>query len=97
MLYWGSSNSNKPIVVNCGSLSGSANQDATNGGTRCWNRQIVPIRTCWERIFFVRAYGKIKIERPLIVAHEDNTEVFLNGATSLTIHNAGEYWSIPGW
>ena len=51
----------------------------------------------WKRVFIYKSQGEDENERPLIVAHEDNTEVFLNGATSANrILNAGEYWSISG-
>jgi hypothetical protein len=40
------------------------------------------------------------IERPLLVAHYDNTEIWINGDSNsgnlLTTLNAGEYLSIEG-
>ena len=43
---------------------------------------------------FVRGIGPNEVERPLIVAHEDNTEVYVNGTLYTTIPFAGDYVSI---
>ena len=95
--------SNKPIVVNCGSLNGTNfNQNGRDAGID----QIAPLETIaidgqeFSEYIFVRANGFDAIERPLIVAHYDNTEVWINGDSStgslLTNVNAGEYISIDG-
>ena len=91
-------NADKPVVVNCGSLSGSSDdQNLVSTARDAGIDQIVPIERVGKEYLFIRADGNDNNERPLIVAHEDNTEVFLNGATSPNrILNAGEYWSIPG-
>ena len=95
--------SNKPIVVNCGSLNGS---NFNEGGRDAGFDQIAPLETIaidgqeFSEYIFVRANGFDAIERPLIVAHYDNTEVWINGDSSsgnlLTNLNAGEYISIDG-
>ena len=95
--------SNKPIVVNCGSLNGTNfNQNGRDAGID----QIAPLETIaidgqeFSEYIFVRANGFDAIERPLIVAHYDNTEVWIDGDSSsgslLTTINAGEYISIDG-
>ena len=47
-----------------------------------------------DEYIFVRGLGPDEVERPLIVAHEDNTEVYVNGTLQTTL-NASEYYSIP--
>ena len=87
----------KPVVVNCGSFSGSSNEILNSNSRDAGIDQIVPLERVGKEYLFIRAQGEDENERPLIVAHEDNTEVFLNGATSANrILNAGEYWSISG-
>ena len=95
--------STKPIVVNCGSTNGS---NATGGGRDYGIDQIAPFETIqidgqsYSEYIFVRANGFDAIERPLIVAHLDNTEVYVNGdnklGTLLATLSAGEYISIEG-
>ena len=95
--------SDKPIVVNCGSLNGS--NDTGNGRDAGFD-QIAPLETIaiegqvFSEYIFIRANGYNAIERPLIVAHYDNTEVWLDGDNTsgslLTTLNAGDYVSIDG-
>ena len=95
--------SNKPIVVNCGSSNGS---NSTGSGRDFGIDQIAPFETIvidgqdYSEYIFVRANGYDDIERPLIVAHSDNTEVYVNGDDStgilLTTLSAGDYISIDG-
>jgi hypothetical protein len=95
--------SNKPIVVNCGSLNGS---NSNGGGRDAGIDQIAPLQTIsiegqdFSEYIFVRANGYDDIERPLIIAHYDNTEVWINGDSTtgslLAILNSGEYISIDG-
>ena len=95
--------SDKPIVVNCGSLNGS--NDTGNGRDAGFD-QIAPLETIaiegqvFSEYIFIRANGYNAIERPLIVAHYDNTEVWVDGDNTsgslLTTLNAGDYISIDG-
>jgi hypothetical protein len=95
--------SNKPIVVNCGSTGGT-NSNAS--GRDFGIDQIAPFETIqidgqtYSEYIFVRANGFDDIERPLIIAHLDDTEVYVNGdnstGTLLTTLSAGEYISING-
>lgn len=91
--------SNKPIAFNCGSFGGT--NGTVNNNLDLGFDQIVPIEnirnkdTDETKYIFVRGYGLDITERPLIVAHEDNTEVFIN-EVSTTILNAGQYLAIDG-
>ena len=90
---------NKPIAFNCGSFGGT-NGDANNNLDLGFD-QIVPIEnirnkdTDETKYIFVRGYGIDLTERPLLVAHEDNTEVFINEVSKTTL-NAGQYLAIDG-
>ena len=84
----------KPIAVNCGSFGGSnavANLDLGFD-------QIVPVeRITSSDYIFIKSTGIDEVEKVILVADEDNTEIFLNGSTipSYTL-NSGEYASILG-
>lgn len=88
----------KPITFNCGSFAG------TNGNLNNLDLgfdQIVPIEniknknTSETKYIFVRGSLIDVIERPLLVAHEDNTEIFINEVSTKTL-NAGQYLAIDG-
>lgn len=86
----------KPIAVNCGSIAG------TNGNTSNLDLgfdQIVGADKIGQDYIFIKGIGPDIVERPLIVAHEDNTQIFLNGdfATPFaTLDFAGDYVAING-
>ena len=93
----------KPVVVNCGSTNGS---NSTGNGRDFGIDQIAPFETIlidnqtYSEYIFVRANGYDDIERPLIVAHLDDTAVYVNGddttGTLLATLSAGDYISIDG-
>jgi gliding motility-associated-like protein len=86
-------NSDKPIVVNCGSANGSFG----NGGGRDYGMdQIVDLSKVGTEYIFVRGDGDNAWENVLIVAHTDNTSISINGNTPITTINAGEYYVIEG-
>ena len=88
--------SDKPIAVNSGSITGSnANTTTDSNGQDAGIDQIVPVERIGTEYIFVRGIGPDQIERPLIVAHEPNTEVYVNGTLEYTIAQAGEHWSVP--
>ena len=88
--------SDKPIAVNSGSVTGSnQNTDTDANGQDAGIDQIIPLETVGTEYIFVRGIGPDQIERPLIVAHTANTEVYINGNLEYTITQAGEHWSIP--
>lgn len=87
--------SSKPIAVNCGSFGGTNGNNQNN--IDLGFDQIVPVDRVGTDYIFIKGFGVNLVERPLIVAHENNTSVFLNGATTPTfIINAGEYAAING-
>ena len=86
--------SDKPIAVNSGSFTGSNSNYNEGGGQDLGIDQVAPASIIGNEYIFVRGLGPDEVERPLIVAHEDNTEIYVNGNLQTTI-NAGDYYSIP--
>lgn len=86
--------SNKPIVVNCGSIGG------TNGELNNIDLgfdQIVGSERVGSEYIFLKNTGQDNVERVLVIANQDNTGIYINGSTTpaYTI-NAGEYVGIIG-
>lgn len=87
--------SDKPIAVNCGSFGGTNGNNPNN--LDLGFDQIVPAERVGTEYIFIRGFGINLVERPLIVAHENNTQVFVNGSNAASfILNAGEYAAIDG-
>jgi gliding motility-associated-like protein len=87
--------SNKPIAVNCGSYTGTNGDISLN--VDLGFDQIVSAERTGKEYILIKSTGQDSVERALIVAHENNTEVFLNGsATAITTLNAGEYIALDG-
>lgn len=86
--------SDKPIVVNTGNLAGGMNN---SGFGQDFNLdQIVPLEQVGQEYVIMKGNGSDVTERPLVIAHEDNTEVYINGnATPITTLNAGQFILIP--
>ena len=90
--------SDKPIVVNTGNATGGAGPNPGGGisGQDFNLDQIVPTDKIGKEYIVVRGNGSENSEFPLIIATENNTEIFVNGDTnSIGILNAGEYLTIP--
>jgi gliding motility-associated-like protein len=86
-------NSDKPIVVNCGSTNGSFG----NGGGRDYGiDQIADLSKVGTEYIFVKGDGDNDWENILIVAHTDNTTISLNGNAPITTINAGQHYVIEG-
>ena len=87
--------SDKPIAVNCGSYGGSNGSESNK--TDIGFDQIVSAERTGTEYIFIRGEGNDNVERPLIVADQNGTEIFLNGNTTpaATI-NAGDYYAIDG-
>ena len=86
--------SDKDIVVNCGSFAGS-NSNTTN--LDLGMDQIVSAERTGTKYIFVRGEGIDVTERPMVVADQNNTDVFINGGTTPVITlAAGEYRSFSG-
>jgi gliding motility-associated-like protein len=90
--------SDKPIVVNSGNATGGAGPDPGDGNSgQDFNLdQIVPFNQIGTKYIVVKGNGSANSERPLIIATEDNTEVYTNGNTSpIVTLNTGDYFLIP--
>lgn len=86
--------SDKPIAVNCGSFAGS---NANSSNLDLGFDQIVSAERTGTDYIFIRGNGLDICEKPFVIAHEDNTEIFLNGNTSPdAILNAGDYFALDG-
>lgn len=83
--------SNKPIVCSSGSwLSG--NELGQDIGTD----QLVPAEVTGQEYILIRGLGDESTERPMVVATEDNTEVYLNDETTPSaVLNESEFFIIP--
>jgi gliding motility-associated-like protein len=89
--------SNKPVVVNCGSYGGTNGNN--NNNLDLGFDQIVSAKNIGNEYIFVRGFGLDITERPLIVVHENNTDIYLNGSTTpynATPLNAGQYITFDG-
>ena len=86
----------KPVVVNSGSFGGS-------NGTSDRSRdvgfdQIVPFEKTGNEYVFVKGLGSDDLERVLLIAQINGTQVYLNGNNTVPFAtlNAGEYADITG-
>ncbi len=83
--------SDKPVAVNVGSWTGASASNSNDVGLD----QIVPFSQVGEEYILCKGNGSSNLETPLVVAHVDNTVVWLNGATTpAAVLNAGEYLRI---
>lgn len=83
----------KPIVVNTGSANGSFH----NGGGRDYGiDQIVGLDKVGSEYIFVKGDGEDGWENVLIVAHEDDTTISINGNGVSSTINKGEFTLIEG-
>ncbi|PQJ73931.1 T9SS type B sorting domain-containing protein [Polaribacter gangjinensis] len=89
--------SDKPIVVNSGSASGSFADNPPAGGTTqdYGFDQIVGADKIGNEYILVRGNGTNQTENVLIIAHFDNTEISINGSVFTTI-NKGQYYVAEG-
>ena len=89
--------SDKPIAVNCGSFTGTND----TGGRDIGFDQIVPFEKTGTEYIFVQGKGTTNMERIFLIAHKDNTQIFLPDPITgiLTLFgtfNKGEYANIKG-
>jgi len=85
--------SDKPIVVNTGNLAGG--MDSSSNGQDFNLDQIVPWDQVGDEYIIMRGNGSNLSEKPLVIAHEDNTEIYLNGSpTPIATLNAGQYFLV---
>lgn len=86
--------SNKPIAVTTGTWTGGAD----NGSKRDVGiDQIVPIEIIGEEYVIVRGFGKDHMENVIVIATEDNTNLYINGSSTsdFNISTKGYYEIIP--
>ena len=84
------------IVVNVGSTNGTFD-DGTQSGRDYGIDQIVPVERVGSEYIFLKGDGYDDIENVVIVVHEDNTAIYINGnSTAAATKNAGEYHLIEG-
>ncbi|MCH2194303.1 LamG-like jellyroll fold domain-containing protein [Kordia sp.] len=84
--------SDKPIAISSGGL----NFGITSGASRDTGiDQPVPTNLLGKEYVFIRGRGGNESEFPVIVAYQNNTEVYVGGNYFTTINN-GEYIEIPG-
>ncbi len=93
--------SNKSVAVTTGSYEGSNSSAVNNQGNASGRDvgfdQIVPFTKTGSEYIFVKGNGTDDLEQVLLIAHKNNTEVFLNGNNSAyTTLNSGEYILIDG-
>ena len=87
--------SDKDIVVNCGSTTGSNGFSNTDYGID----QLVSSERTGKEYIFIKSTGQDVVEVPLIVANTNGTKIFLNGNPDLSpdfIINQGEYLFLNG-
>ncbi|WP_240622628.1 T9SS type B sorting domain-containing protein [Flavobacterium crocinum] len=96
--------SDKSVVVNSGSFGGSNSTLMTTQGRTTYPAgrdvgfdQIVSLEKTGKEYIFIKGLGTDELERVLLVAHYDNTEVFLNGSlTPYKTLKSGEYLVMDG-
>ena len=82
----------KPVAVNTGNALGGIE----NGRADLTLDQIVSASQIGTEYIFIEGNGSSSMENPLIVANENNTEIYVNGIVSpLATINAGEYYIVP--
>ncbi|NRR90288.1 T9SS type B sorting domain-containing protein [Winogradskyella undariae] len=85
--------SNKPIAVNTGNILGGVSDAFSDINLD----QIVSVEQIGNEYIFIKGNGSGNSELPLIIATQDNTEVYINESTTpyTTLANAGDYVTIP--
>jgi gliding motility-associated-like protein len=84
----------KPVVVNSGSFTGN---NSTSSGRDVGFDQIVSFEKTGKEYIFVKGLGTNELERVLLIAHKNNTAIYINGSTTPFITlNQGQYADING-
>ncbi|MCC7504694.1 MAG: gliding motility-associated C-terminal domain-containing protein [Saprospiraceae bacterium] len=85
--------STKPVAVNCGSWIGApVSFQAHDIGID----QIAPVELVGKEYILCKGNGAAILEHPIIIAHYNNTKIWLNGAAAPdAVLDAGEYWVVP--
>ena len=90
--------SDKNIVVNSGSFGGTNDPSNSAGAGRDLGfDQIVGADKIGNEYIFIKGQGTDVLERVLLVADEDNTEIYVNGSTSsIATIQAGQKYVLDG-
>lgn len=82
----------KPVAVSCGSWTGSPEPNSNDVGLD----QIAPFDQVGQEYILCKGNGSSDLETPLVMAHIDNSIIYLNGeAAPFATLDAGEYVRIP--
>jgi len=85
----------KDIVISNGMLNYGRQAGATNRDAGI--DQPVPEDRLGKEYVFIRAGGSNANEFPIIIATQNNTQIFVNGAaTPIATINVGEFFTVPG-
>ncbi|MFY9307411.1 MAG: PKD domain-containing protein, partial [Bacteroidia bacterium] len=85
--------SDKPIVMNNGNLLGTI---ANDGSQDIGIDQSVPIEKVGKNYILIEGGGNPDMEQPIVIAHYNNTAIYINGNTSpIATINAGQYYMVP--
>jgi hypothetical protein len=83
----------KPVAVNCGSWVGAPVVDQAND---IGIDQIAPFEQVGKEYILCRGNGSAILEHPIVIAHVNNTYVWINGASSPSaILHAGDFYVVP--
>jgi IgGFc binding protein/CHU_C Type IX secretion signal domain/SprB repeat len=84
--------STKPIAINCGSWYASV---VTTTDKDSGIDQIVPVESVGKEYILCKGNGAEALERPVLVAHSNDTKIWLNGnSTPIATLNAGQYYAV---
>ncbi len=87
--------SSKNVVVNSGSFGGT-NDPSSSGGRDVGFDQIVGADKIGNEYIFIKGLGSAVLERVLLIADEDNTEIYANGSTTPIVIQAGQNYIFDG-
>jgi len=83
----------KPVAVNCGSWVAAPVIDQAND---IGIDQIAPFEQVGKEYILCRGNGSAILEHPVVIAHVNNTGVWLNNNTNPTVVlHAGDYYVVP--
>ncbi len=83
----------KPVAVNCGSWVGAPVVFTAND---IGIDQIAPLELVGKEYILCKGNGSSVLEHPIVIAHFDHTEVWLNGeATPAASLDAGDHFVVP--
>ena len=83
------------VVITNGAMNGNIHPTASGSRDQALD-QIVPTNKLGTDHIVVEGNGNAEMERPMVIAHVDTTEIFINGnAVPIATLNAGQYFLIP--